>query len=302
MLACGGRGGCFPHKTNTLVCSARGRCVLVVCLLWGAVLGSALELSPTRCEACLTVVEEYFQRWTEAKHEHDAHSLSQDRWGAGGTDEQGPRTWWSRTDVEPVQSDVSFEKRLHSTCDATRLSVYKPIVRDVCHEIVTHPTTSTSRKLVHLYSTGNATGFNETANLTPGGLMHIWRVPGMKWHVCSQMHSFCSPAEVQAKTRLTDRCGMCHSLAKDLLYLVRRGEPGADKHMFYSSMMADLCLSIELRHPRGQHNRILDVCQMVEKHEDSIVELLKEFEADPSSTTADFLEVACGEDTVGLCR
>lgn len=193
---------------------------------------SAVSLVPTTCDACRTVVEEYFQRYMEAAHEHRRHGLALNR--------AGPRTWWNKAETKPVESDVSFEKRLEVTCDASRLGMYKPLIRQTCEEILLHPASGVNHKLTHLYSTNET--YHPELKLGPGRRMHVWRVAGMKWHVCTQLFDHCDENTLGHRTTLTDRCGMCHNLAVDLLYLVRRGEPGPDVTRFFESMVADLCL------------------------------------------------------------
>jgi hypothetical protein len=213
--------GRFPSVVLVLIC-----CALVSC---------AAPLKATQCDACLTVVEEYFQKWMEAKEDHQ-RALTE-------TERDGPRTWWSRTEAEPLQNDISFEKRLEATCTAERLSVYQPAIRAMCNQLLVHPESSVNRQLAHSFSSTDDihTCPIEDLKLEPGERMHVGRVPALKWMLCTQLHDYCD-GEYDHRAKLTDRCGMCHRIAKDLLYLARRGDPGADGRRFFASMVADLCL------------------------------------------------------------
>ena len=297
----------------------------------------------------------YYQRWVEAATSHYAARRLRERTGK----DAGGQTWWDRTASALYGNGISFEQRMQGVCDPVRLALYKPAVVAMCEQLMLPSGGNLNTELVSMYG-GPPDMFHPGAK-TPGKRMGLVRVPGIKWHVCTQASTHCTEdVHFKAKKLLTDRCGMCRMLAADLLFLVRRGDPGNDMEAFLASTVTDTCLvsglppcvcvcvcvclclclclrlsytqflrvpsqllllppsaagcwlllllpstsqSLELRHPRGQHTRLMDIClSIVDKHEPELVQLLLHHARQGAASTEDaFVDDMCGADAAGLC-
>ena len=61
--------------------------------------------------------------------------------------------------------------------------------------------------------------------------------------------------------------------------------------------------SIELRHPKGQHFRISELCEaMVQEHDTKLVAMLEHHARDADLSELAFAEMMCGRDVAGLCK
>lgn len=94
------------------------------------------------------MTEEFFQRWAEAHEEHNVVELN-------ATKASDREPWWTTAGVNVHPPGTSFERRLESTCDPARLSLYKPLVQRVCADMLlsSNPgSPSGGRRLVHKLS------------------------------------------------------------------------------------------------------------------------------------------------------
>lgn len=61
--------------------------------------------------------------------------------------------------------------------------------------------------------------------------------------------------------------------------------------------------SIDLRHPRGQHDKLQALCnRIISKHEEKLVDILVRFGKDEAATRHQFQEAFCGEEGAGICK